>query len=112
MSGQGPGGRVFFKDIAAYMQFILGLPLFVIAERVVSVHTRDAAAQFVSTGAIRAHDAERLEKFHRTIERLRKSPIAELVCVALAYFLCVMTILPMLDDGIRSWHAYLPDGQY
>jgi len=97
--GKGLGG----KDIAAYMQFILGLPLFVIAERVVSVHTRDAAVQFVSTGAIRAHDAGRLEKFHRTIKRLRKTPVAELVCVALAYFLSVMTILPMLDDGIRSW---------
>jgi hypothetical protein len=92
------------------MQFILGLPLFVIAERVVSVHTRDAAAQFVSTGAIRTHDIGQLEKFHHTIERLRKSPVAELVCVTLAYFLSVMTILPMLDDSIRSWHAYVPDG--
>lgn len=108
--GKGPGGENFFKDIAAYMQFILGLPLFVIAERVVSVHTRDAAAQFVSTGAIRTHDTGQLEKFHHTIERLRKSPVAELVCVALAYFLSVMTILPMLDDSIRSWHAYVPDG--
>lgn len=107
---KGPGGENFFKDIAAYMQFILGLPLFVIAERVVSVHTRDAAAQFVSTGTIRARDAGRLEKFHHTIARLRKSPVADLVCVALAYFLCVMTILPMLDDGTRSWHAYAPAG--
>lgn len=27
--GKGPGGENFFKDIAAYMQFILGLPLFI-----------------------------------------------------------------------------------
>ena len=41
--GKGAGGENFFKDIAAYMQLMLGLPLFVVAERIVSVHTREAA---------------------------------------------------------------------
>ena len=84
--GKGPGGENFFKDIAAYMQLLLGLPLFVVAERIVSVHTREAAMQFVSTGAIRHQDATRLNKFHSTIERLRKSITSDLVCVAIAYF--------------------------
>ena len=108
--GKGPGGENFFKDIAAYMQLLLGLPLFVVAERIVSVHTREAAIQFVSTGAIRHQDATRLNKFHGTIQRLRKSMTSDLVCVAIAYFLSVMTILPMLDDEKRTWHAYIPEG--
>ena len=108
--GKGAGGENFFKDIAAYMQLILGLPLFVIAERIVSVHTREAAMQFVSTGAIRHRDAPRLDKFHTTIERFRKSITADLVCVAIAYFLSVMTILPLIDDEKRTWHAYISEG--
>ena len=109
--GKGPGGENFFKDIAAYMQLLLGLPLFVVAERIVSVHTREAAIQFVSTGAIRHQDVARLGKFHSTIERLRKSMTSDLVCVAIAYFLSVMTILPMLDDEKQTWHAYIPEGE-
>ena len=108
--GKGAGGENFFKDIAAYMQLILGLPLFVIAERIVSVHTREAARQFVSTGAIRHRDAPRLARFHTTIERFRKSITADLVCVAIAYFLSVMTILPLIDDEKRTWHAYISEG--
>ena len=108
--GKGPGGENFFKDIAAYMQLLLGLPLFVVAERIVSVHTREAAIQFVSTGAIRHQDATRLNKFHGTIQRLRKSITSDLVCVAIAYFLSVMTILPMIDDEKQTWHAYIPEG--
>ncbi len=108
--GKGPGGENFFKDIAAYMQLILGLPLFVVAERIVSAHTREAASQFVSTGVIRHQDAARLSKFYSTIERLRKSITSDLVCVAIAYFLSVMTILPMLDDEKQTWHAYITKG--
>ena len=108
--GKGPGGENFFKDIAAYMQLVLGLPLFVVAERIISVHTRKAASQFVSTGAIRHQDAARLSKFHSTIERFRKSIASDLVCIAIAYFLSAMTILPMIDDGKRTWHAYIPEG--
>jgi tetratricopeptide (TPR) repeat protein len=66
-SGAGAAGENFFKDIAAYMQLVLGLPLFVIAERAVSANTRDAAIRFVSTGIIRDHQAARLDQFHRTL---------------------------------------------
>lgn len=106
----GPGGENFFKDIAAYMQLILGLPLFVMAERALSVHTRDAAIQFVSTGAIRQQDAVRLARFYGTIERFRKLVIPDLVCVAIAYVLSVVTMLPKLDPSLRTWHAYKPEG--
>jgi hypothetical protein len=105
--GKGPGGANFFKDVAAYMQFLLGLPLFVIAERIVSVHTRDAAIQFVSTGVIRYQDALRLDEFHRKAERWRRSVLPDLVCVYIAYFLSFMTLMPMLDDGTNTWHAYV-----
>jgi hypothetical protein len=37
-----PASENFFKDFAAYLQFIIGLPLFVVAERIVSEHTREA----------------------------------------------------------------------
>lgn len=109
-ASKGPGGQNFFKDVAAYLQLILGLPLFVVAERIVSAHTRDAAFQFVSTGAIRDRDAGRLDEIYGKIERWRSAPVADILCVAIAYFLSFMTILPMLDDGKPTWHAYAPAG--
>ena len=108
--GKGPGGENFFKDIAAYMQLLLGLPLFVVAERIVSVHTREAANQFVSTGAIKHQDAARLDQFNGIVAKLRKSITPDLVCLSIAYFLSVMTILPLLDDEKQTWHAYIPEG--
>jgi hypothetical protein len=108
--GAGPAGENFFKDIAAYMQLILGLPLFVVAERAVSASTRDAAIRFKATGVIREKDAARLDHFHRTIERARRSPISDLVCLAIAYVLSALTIQPKLVDGQRTWHAYTPAG--
>jgi hypothetical protein len=42
---------------------------------------------------------------------LRKSVLPDLVCVEIAYFLSFMTLMPMLDDGTNTWHAYVPQGQ-
>jgi hypothetical protein len=40
-------GANFFADFAAYAQFLIALPLFVVAEAIVGRATRDAAAEFV-----------------------------------------------------------------
>jgi len=53
LSGVGmgrPPRENFFLDVAAYGQFILGLPLFVIAESVIAGHTREAAKSFLASG--------------------------------------------------------------
>ena len=49
----------FFADFAAYAQFWVGLPLFVLAEAIVSISTRSASAEFAASGVIRPRDLTR-----------------------------------------------------
>jgi hypothetical protein len=101
----GPPGQNFFLDFAAYLQFVVGLPLFVIAERVVAERTGDAAHLFASTGVVSREDAAGLDEIHRLIGRLRRSPVSDAVCLGLAYALSVATIYPELHAARPTWHT-------
>ena len=79
--------RNFFGDFAAYAQFLVGLPLFVLAESVISRSTRDAAHQFLSTDAIRPADQPGILAVHERIGRWRRSFWSDVVCLAIAFTL-------------------------
>lgn len=106
----GPAGENFFKDFAAYMMLVLGFPLFVIAERIVGIHTERAAVNIFSTGVIRDQAALDLTAFHQEIRVLRESVISDVICLFLGYALSLATILPMLFDVQPTWHARVPLG--
>ena len=101
----GPPGQNFFLDFAAYLQFIIGLPLFVVAERIVSERTRDAADMFAATGVVGRTDVPRLSEIHRLVERLRRVPASDVVCLVVAYTLSVVTIYPELHAARPTWHT-------
>jgi hypothetical protein len=97
--------RNFFADYAAYAQFLIALPLFVVGERVVSRSTREAAENFVDSGVIRSADVPLADASHREVARLGRSRTAEWVCIALAYILAAATILPeRWVPSMRTWH--------
>jgi hypothetical protein len=98
-------GENFFLDFAAYLQFLIGLPLFVVAERIIGGHTREAARYFLTAGIVPAADLPVLEAMHRHIERLRMSPVPEVVCMALAFVLAVATISPQTSNVCPTWHT-------
>ena len=100
-----PASENFFEDFAAYLQFILGLPLFVVAEYIVGVHTREAANYFLITGVISPGDIPLVEALHRQVERLRKSRVPDVVCIILAYSLAIATIGPKKTSICPSWHT-------
>lgn len=52
----------FFYDFAAYAQFFVGLPLYVIAERIVERSLATAARDFANSGVIRSADLPKLRK--------------------------------------------------
>src|ERR1700677_145872 len=54
--------RIFFADFAAYAQFLVAMPLFVLADPIIDLSTRGAAEQFVSCEIIRPEDAQRLSR--------------------------------------------------
>lgn len=111
LSGVGigrPPRENFFLDVAAYGQFILGLPLFVIAESVISVHTREAAKSFLASGVIKLQDLAQADELHRQIEHLRKLILPEIIALALAYAFTFAWIHEELHNAVETWHGLGP----
>jgi hypothetical protein len=106
----GPPGRNFFIDFAAYLQFVLGLPIFVVAERVVARRTAETARLFVGTGVVPAADLSRLDAVHKRIGRLRQSVLSDAVCLSIGIGLSIVTISPELHAAIPTWHIKLAGG--
>jgi hypothetical protein len=111
-------GSNFFADFAAYAQFLFALPLFVVAESIVSLNTREAAKAFFSAGIIPARLAPRVDALHRMVARRRRSGRAELFLLAIAYALALLTIGPELClhrvvcvIGADTWHSQTLAGQ-
>ena len=96
----------YFVDFAAYVQFLVALPLFVVAERIVDVSTREAADQFLGCGVIRREEGPRVAEIHATIERARKAWWPDAACIVLAFALSFAILVPEFgDDPLPSWHA-------
>jgi hypothetical protein len=103
-----PPGQNFFLDFAAYGQLLIGLPMFLIAERVIDGQTRDAARCFLTTGALAAGDAARLFHLNGRVERLRKQLWPDVVCIAIAYGLTAAWMIPEMHNDRDTWHAMDP----
>jgi hypothetical protein len=100
-------GSNFFADFAAYAQFIIGLPLFVLAESVVARATRDAANQFLVSDIVRPADQPRVIAMHVRIARLRRSWWSDGACLAIAFVLSWFiwnTELGFPPDKL-TWHT-------
>ena len=97
--------RNFFADYAAYAQFLIALPLFVVGERIVSRSTREAAETFVDSGVLEPGDLPLADAAHRGVARLARSRGVEWGCVVLAYALAAATILPERSTpSMHTWH--------
>ncbi|MEO8945750.1 MAG: hypothetical protein ABI338_04560, partial [Gemmatimonadaceae bacterium] len=98
--------RNFFADYAAYAQFLIAIPLFIVGERIVSRSTRQADKDFVESGVVSDEDRPFVDASHAEVERLRLSRVAEAVCIALAYVTAGATILPELTThSMLTWHS-------
>jgi hypothetical protein len=101
-----PTVRNFFADFAAYAQFLVAMPLFVIFEPIMDFHTRAAAEQFISCGVIRPDERSRLRDVHALIARLRTSCWPDLVCIVIAYGLSLVILVPEFRPGaLATWHV-------
>jgi len=101
----------FFADFAAYAQFLLGLPLFVLAEAIVGTAANDAGREFVATGIVRARDLGTVDRLHHRVAILRTSTWGELACVALGYAFSLAILVTEFREGKGStWHTYVDQG--
>jgi hypothetical protein len=106
--------RNFFADYAAYGQFLIAVPLFVVAERVVNRHTREAARDFVTSGVVGPVDREKVTGVHRRIRELRLWMTPEWIAIGLAYTLSFLTIGPEFfgAGGLETWHTGAGDAEH
>lgn len=109
LGGFAAGGLVatnFFADFAAYAQFLIAMPLFVLADPIVDASTRGAARQFILCGIIRPVDAQRLSRLHAQIGRLRVSHWPDIACIAIAYALSLVILVPEFGESpLPTWHV-------
>ncbi len=97
----------FFADFAAYAQFLVGLPLFLVAEVIIDGSTREAANQFTRCGIIGCDDAPRINRIHETLKRLRESFWPDAGCVVLAYVFSLVILVPQFGaDPLPTWHVH------
>lgn len=106
----------FFYDFAAYAQFFVGLPLFIIAEHIVSENLLSAARDFEMSGVVADRDKEELARIEREVTRLRRWRTPEYICLAVGFVLSLCTIGPELfwDSDMQTWHVikFTPDERY
>jgi hypothetical protein len=97
----------FFADFAAYAQFLVGLPLFLVAEVIIDGSTREAASQFTRCNVIRSEDAPRINEINETLKRLRESFWPDLGCIVLAYVFSLVILVPQFgSDPLPTWHVH------
>lgn len=105
-----PPGQNFFLDFAAYGQLLIGLPIFLIAERVIDWQTREAARCFLTTGVVQPGEAVRLVRINWQLKKLRHQTWPDLVCVAVAYGLTAAWMIPEMHNDRLTWHAMEQSG--
>jgi hypothetical protein len=97
----------FFADFAAYAQFLVGLPLYIVAEVIIDGSTREAANQFTRCGIISCEDAPRINQVHETLKRLRESFWPDVVCIVMAYAFSLVILVPQFgSDPLPTWHVH------
>lgn len=108
-SGHAGGGIVatnFFADFAAYAQFLVGLPLFMVAEPIIDESTRGVARQLISCDIIRPEDRGKLYGVHGLIARMRKSYRPDLICIVIAYTFSAVILIPEFGPHpLPTWHV-------
>jgi len=100
-----PRGQNFFFDFAAYGQLIIGLPMFVVAERVIDWQTREASRCFLTTGVVEVGDAARLLRINWKLKQLRHAIWPDLLCIIIGYAITAAWMIPEMDNGRPTWHA-------
>jgi hypothetical protein len=97
----------FFADFAAYAQFLVGLPLYLVAEVIIDGSTREAASQFTRCGIISGEDAPRINAVHESLKRLRESFWPDAGCIVLAYVFSLVILVPQFgSDPLPTWHVH------
>lgn len=107
VEGRASGGvRIpFLYDIHTHTRFLLALPLFLYAERVLHLRMQQTVQRFLERGLI---PEEQREKFFAAVESMRKmrdSLIPEILLVVFVYAVGVNVISRSVAANVPTWYA-------
>lgn len=104
--GIGPTPRdSMWLDIASHARYLVGVPLFVLAESFCLPGLAAIANHFGAAGLVAETSRAEYQKLLDSTRRLLASPVTGITIVALAYALTVLMPLPVTAGGDTTWVA-------
>lgn len=98
----------FVRDFSTYTRFLLAIPILILAENILGPRIAGAAAHFISSGLVIEKDYQRFDRFVAEGLHSRDSIVAEIVVVALAYCLSIVSFI-MTAVHIDTWYGTRAD---
>ena len=104
-------GRPFAYDIGLHIRLLVALPLLVMAELVVHRRMRPAVQQFLKRGLVPEASRARFDAALASAGRLRNSIVAELLLIALVYFVGLRLVSQTrAATAMPSWYGVPENG--
>ena len=100
----------FLIDFAAYGQFWVAVPLFLLAEPGVDRHLANAVRVFATSGLIRPEEAAGFETAIRSANGTKAWWAIDVVLLAATFGMGLTWLSDELGNGSGSWHARLGPG--
>jgi hypothetical protein len=101
----------FISNFDTQTRFLVSLPIFILAEKIISPKLALTLNQFISSGIVRK---EEVGMFHKIINRrsaFLRSTRTELVILVICYIQTVFVIFYQKDyTSLLSWQTYIDDG--
>lgn len=95
-------GMPFIYDAATTVRFLVGIPMLVIAERVVEGRSIGVTRNFIDSGLVRKRDYAEFDGILRQVAAMRNSVVAE-VTILLLVTLSVLFLRVDVSNSLSSW---------
>jgi hypothetical protein len=95
----------FLRDLEVHVRFLVAMPLLIGAELLVHARMRPLARQFLERRLVPDGEIPRFDSAIASAARLRNSPIAEVLLVALVYGVGVLVIWRHNVLDAATWYA-------
>ena len=95
----------FLADFSMYGRFLVGLPLFLIAEVIIDPSIRTVVGEFVDARLVPDKELPEFEAVLARAQKLRDSWIPELILLVLAFFPVFLFQHEWATGAVSSWHT-------
>jgi hypothetical protein len=98
----------FLYDIAAYVRFLVAVPILILAEIPIGKRLRAVGKHFLNAGLVRAEEQKQFASYAVDTVRFHDSRVAEFILLALAYISTYFALSKVSFQGGSTWFAPSP----